>query len=292
MLKIAYGEASFDNLRSDGSVYIDKTHFIPLMENHKKFFFIRPRRFGKSLLISVLQAYYDLAKKDKFDNLFDGLYIQNNPTNYKNSYLILKFDFSGISTENGTSLRKDFYYRVRSTCESFIYKYQQFFQDGLYKKLESKEDDFSAAACIQFIRVEVEHTGQKLYVLIDEYDHFANKLASEGREKFIRNIMSSTGFVREFYEQLKIASGEGVIERFFITGVSPIMLDELSSGFNITSDMTTDLEFNELLGFTEEEVENLLKLIPDERFQPKSREEVFSDLIYYYNGYTLKGLDL
>jgi hypothetical protein len=285
MLKIAYGEASFDNLRSGGATYIDKTHFIPLMEANKKFFFIRPRRFGKSLWISVLQAYYDVARKDKFDTLFDGLYIKDNPTDYKSTYLILRFDFSGINTKNEESLQGDFTYRVRRTCEDFLYKYKYLLSEDIYKKLESERKDFSAANSINFVKGEVNRFQKKLFVLIDEYDHFANKLASEGRESFIKNILSSAGFVREFYEQLKIASGEGVIERFFITGVSPLMLDELSSGFNITSDLTTDPRFNEMLGFTEKEIKDLLDKVDNERYLDKSKEEVFQDMEALYNGY-------
>ena len=285
MLKIAYGEASFDNLKSQGATYIDKTMFIPLMEIHTKFFFIRPRRFGKSLWISVLQAYYDVAKSDKFDTLFDGLYIKDNPTDYKNSYLILKFDFSGINTENEESLKSDFTFRIRRQVISFFKYYKSFFNDVFLGSIEENFKNLSSSQLIARIKDEVKLIDKKLYVLIDEYDHFANKLASEGRESFIKNIMSSAGFVREFYEQLKIASGEGVIERFFITGVSPIMLDELSSGFNITSDMTTDIDFNEMLGFTSDEVKGLLNKVGDERYLDKSKDEVFQDMVHYYNGY-------
>ncbi len=285
MLKIAYGEASFDNLRSQGADYIDKTMFIPLMEPHTKFFFIRPRRFGKSLWISVLQAYYDIAKSDKFDKLFDGLYIQKNQTEYKSSYLILKFDFSGINTENEESLKKSFSHRVENEGLRFLQTYQNLLNVKDIDKYEERWKQFLPGEIILDIKKQVSLHNQKVYVFIDEYDHFANKLASEGREGFIRKFLSNTGFVRDFYEQLKIASGEGVIERFFITGVSPIMLDELSSGFNITSDMTVDPRFNEMLGFSQEEVKGLLDKVDDARYADKSKEEVLQDMIHYYNGY-------
>ncbi|MCP5497475.1 MAG: AAA family ATPase [Leptospiraceae bacterium] len=286
MLKIAYGEASFENLRNRGDLYIDKTKFIPLMENHTKFFFIRPRRFGKSLWLSVLHAYYDTNQKDKFDKLFDELYVQKNPTNYKNSYLILRFDFSGLNTENEFNLKNDFNFRVKKSCEDFLYAYKDILKEQVIEKFEKYFDTFSTANLISFISTETKKVSKKVYVLIDEYDHYANKLASEGREFFVRNIVSQTGFVREFYEQMKIASGEGVFERFFITGVSPIMLDELASGFNILSDMTIDPRFNEMLGFTVDEVVGcLLDKVSDERYTYKTKEEVLQDLIHYYNGY-------
>ncbi|MCB1156222.1 MAG: AAA family ATPase [Leptospiraceae bacterium] len=284
MLKIAYGEASFDNLRRDGSIYVDKTHFIPIVERNKKFFFIRPRRMGKSLWISVLQAYYDLAKKEQFDILFSGLYIQKNPTELKNSYLVFKLDFSGINTKTEESLRLDFDYRVRRTAEDFLYVYRNIYGDA-YKRLETEDKNFTAANVVNFLKGESIRVKERIYVFIDEYDHFANKLAAEGRESFIRTIMAEAGFVREFYEQLKIASGEGVVERFFITGVSPIMLDELSSGFNITSDMSTDSRFNEMIGFTREEVRGLLDKVEIDKFKQKSKEEVLNDLIVLYDGY-------
>ncbi|MCP5494686.1 MAG: AAA family ATPase [Leptospiraceae bacterium] len=285
MLKIAYGEASFDNLRNRGDLYIDKTHFISLMENHTKFFFIRPRRFGKSLWLSVLHAYYDTNKKDIFDKLFDGLYIQKSPTNYKNSYLILRFDFSGLNTEDENSLKSDFTFRIKKEIKRFYREYKSIFGDAFYKDFENESVSLSAAQMVNSLKEEVQNTKYKVYVLIDEYDHYANKLASEGRESFVKNIVSQTGFVREFYEQMKIASGEGVFERFFITGVSPIMLDELASGFNILSDMTVDPGFNEMIGFTINDVQWLLDKVSEERYIHKTKEEVLKDLIYYYNGY-------
>ncbi|MCB1189698.1 MAG: AAA family ATPase [Leptospiraceae bacterium] len=285
MLKIAYGEASFDNLRNRGDLYIDKTHFISLMENHTKFFFIRPRRFGKSLWLSVLHAYYDTNKKDIFDKLFDGLYIQKSPTNYKNSYLILRFDFSGLNTEDENSLKSDFTFRIKKEIKRFYREYKSIFGDAFYKDFENESVSLSAAQMVNSLKEEVQNTKYKVYVLIDEYDHYANKLASEGRESFVKNIVSQTGFVREFYEQMKIASGEGVFERFFITGVSPIMLDELASGFNILSDMTVDPGFNEMIGFTINDVQWLLDKVLEERYIHKTKEEVLKDLIYYYNGY-------
>ncbi|MCB1193468.1 MAG: AAA family ATPase [Leptospiraceae bacterium] len=285
MLQIAYGEANFENLRKRNNFFIDKTRFIPLMEKVQKFFFIRPRRFGKSLWISVLMAYYDINGKEKFDELFDGLYIKENPTDYKNSYLVLKFDFSGLNTVSLESLRNDFNGRIRSSVEQLFRSYGSIFGNEFYIQFLEKSENMSASTMIDFLKKESTNTGNRVYTFIDEYDHFANKLASEGREAFVRDIISQTGFVRDFYEQLKIGSGEGVFERFYITGVSPIMLDELASGFNIMSNMTTDYDYNEMLGFTQEEVKGILDQVSDDKFIIKTKEEVFEDLVQYYNGY-------
>jgi hypothetical protein len=285
MLQIAYGEANFANLRRRKDLFIDKTKFIPMMEKVQKFFFIRPRRFGKSLWISVLMEYYDINGKEKFDELFDGLFIKENPTVYKNSYLILKFDFSGMSTESLEVLRNDFNFRVKMYLLRFCHDYADIIGHELGSFFENQPKDFPASQMIHYLKEAVLKKNKTVYTFIDEYDHFANKLASEGKDAFVRDIFSKTGFVREFYEQMKIASGEGVFERFYITGVSPIVLDELSSGFNILSDMTTDMDYNEMLGFTEEEVAGILDKVEDDKFKVKNRSEVLKDLVIYYNGY-------
>ncbi len=255
------------------------------MEKVKKFFFIRPRRFGKSLWISVLMDYYDLNRKEKFDSLFEGLYIQKNPTPLRNSYLILKFDFSGLTTISLDALRNDFNFRVRGSVEEVFRANESLLGKENYLRFKERSPLLAASQMISELKKEAHSVGAKVYTFIDEYDHFANKLAAEGKESFVNDIISRTGFVREFYEQMKIASGEGVFERFYITGVSPIMLDELASGFNIMSNMTTHPEFNEMLGFTNAEVRSVLDMIPEERYAAKSKEEVFSDLVFYYNGY-------
>ncbi len=285
MLLIAYGEANFENLRKDHFFYMDKTQFIPLLEQKKKFFFIRPRRFGKSLLISLLMSYYDINKADIFDTLFDGLYIKEHPTEYRNSYLILKLDFSGMNTNSKEELQQEFDCRVRLETERFVHAYQRYFLNFDYESFLQKIEFASASDIIKFVKLLAQKNTLKIYTFIDEYDHFANKLASLGREAFIKDIISETGFVREFYEQLKIGSGEGIFERFFITGVSPIMLDELASGFNIMDNLTTHPAFNEMLGFTEEEVRGMLDLLPDSHYTYKTKDEVFKDLLYYYDGY-------
>jgi hypothetical protein len=285
MPPIAYGEANFENLRSKKFFYMDKTHFLPIMENKLKFFFIRPRRFGKSLWISVLHSYYDINQADKFDKLFDGLYIQKHPTEYKNSYLVLKFDFSGMNTNSKAELQREFDQRIRIEIERFVYVYQKLFSDFDIDGFLLKIQELHASDIMRLIQLIVQKNNFKVYVLIDEYDHFANKLASLSKETFVKDIISDTGFVREFYEQMKTASGEGIFERFFITGVSPIMLDELSSGFNIMDNLTTYPAFNEMLGFTEEEVRGMLDLLPDSHYTYKTKNEVFKDLLHYYDGY-------
>lgn len=284
-LSIAYGEANFENLRRQKSFYMDKTQFIPAMEQKKKFFFIRPRRFGKSLWISVLMDYYDINGKDKFDELFNGLYIQKHPTEYKNSYLTLYFNFSGIHGKTLDELEKAFYLSVKNRIEICLFQYQPILGEDAYLNYLNQPSLVTAADSISYLYKIVRKTNHKVYILIDEYDHFVNTLVSEGKDSFVEKMITGSGFVRSFYEQLKIGSDSGIFERFFITGVSPIMLDELSSGFNITDNLTTVPAFNEMLGFTEEEVRGMLDLLPDTHYTEKSKDEVLKDLLYYYDGY-------
>ncbi|MCB1192555.1 MAG: AAA family ATPase [Leptospiraceae bacterium] len=199
--------------------------------------------------------------------------------------MVLKLDFSGMNTANMESLQKDFHYRVRASIKEVFSTYISLLGKESYKTFLEKSENMLISQMINELKSAAMESGQKIYTFIDEYDHFANKLASEGRETFVKDLVSRTGFVREFYEQMKIASGEGALERFYITGVSPIMLDELSSGFNIMSDMTTHLNFNEMLGFTEGEVKDVLDKVSDSCYTDKNKEEVFQDLVNYYNGY-------
>ncbi len=285
MLPISYGEANFENLRRRGSFYLDKTQFIPLSEQVEKFFFIRPRRFGKSLWISILSYYYDINSANKFEELFHDLYIQKHPTKLKNSYLTLYMNFSGIYGRTYEEVQRAFDSSVRFKIKTFLFKYKDFLGESVYDQFSASCETMTSPTMIDFVLQRVENTPHKIYVLIDEYDHFVNTLVSEGKDRFVEQMINRSGFVRSFYEQLKIGSDCGIMDRFFITGVSPIMLDELSSGFNIMSNMTTSLEFNEMLGFTEEEVWSMLDSLPEKCFLRKDKKAVFEDLLYYYNGY-------
>jgi hypothetical protein len=285
MLPISYGEANFENLRRRGSFYLDKTRFIPLAEKVEKFFFIRPRRFGKSLWISILSYYYDINSTNKFEELFHDLYIQKHPTKLKNSYLTLYMNFSGIYGRTYEEVQRAFDSSVQNYLHMFLYSYKDLLALPKDFSFETFSRDVPASEKVKNTLSIVKKTPYKIYVLIDEYDHFVNTLVSEGKDRFVEQMINRSGFVRSFYEQLKIGSDCGIMDRFFITGVSPIMLDELSSGFNIMSNMSTNLEFNEMLGFTEEEVLSMLDSLPEKCFSRKDKKFVFEDLLYYYNGY-------
>ncbi len=259
MVKIPYGISDFESLRQENYLYIDKTKFIEKLEemDSKYLFFIRPRRFGKSLFLSTLAHYYDLNNKEEFDDLFKGLYIGDNPTKLKTSYIVLKLNFSGLNTDSKEVLHRSFRETVRQSIVSCINKYQNIFKNNkdLINNLGELED---IKAILNLYLEKIKETNKKIYLIIDEYDHFANDIIAMGDGDLYRDIVRATGFVRDFYETVKIGT-ESVIDRIFITGISPVMLDDLTNGFNISTNITMSKLVNEMLGFTEDEVQGIIE---------------------------------
>jgi uncharacterized protein YoxC len=257
-------------------MYIEKIENL----NSKYLFFIRPRRFGKSLFLSTLENYYDIKNEKDFEKLFSDLYIGKNPTKLKNSYMILKLNFSGLNTENKDQLKESFLLSVKNSINALLNRYEGILEntEEIRKKIDQITD---INAVIMTIINEVKKVGKKVYLIIDEYDHFANDIIAMGESEFYREIVRASGFVRDFYETLKIGT-ESVIDRIFITGISPIMLDDLTSGFNIALNVTMDLSLNEMLGFTEEEV---VKILEEVGIEEKEREKSLEELKELYDGY-------
>jgi hypothetical protein len=282
MIRIPYGESDFEAIMLSKKFYQDRTHFIPELESWSSNFpvFLRPRRFGKSLFISMLHHYYGLEHKDKFQKLFGDLYVGKNPTALANNYLVLRFEFSRIDTTTHERTYEGFFMNVRMGVNSFLAKYREFFtikQIELVAAQTSPESLVKAVftACLD------NNLPHKIYLLIDEYDHFANELLSFDMARFKTGV-SENGFVRKLYESFKTATGEGVIGRIFITGVSPITLDSLTSGFNISDNITLNPNFHEMMGFSEEEVQNLLHL---SEIPSKKIPEMVDVLREWYDGY-------
>jgi hypothetical protein len=280
-MKLPYGISDFRSLRKEGYLYIDKTEYVAKLEamSGKYLFLIRPRRFGKSLFLSTLSAYYDLNAEAEFGELFSDLYIGRNPTPLKNNYLVLELDFSALNTTNKTELERSFKMRLIDSITGFLNKYRRFL--GNTAILEARMKDFSDAGSIFHSFVEsVKESSRKIYLIIDEYDHFANDLIAMGDGEFYREIVRATGFVRDFYEAVKIGT-KSVIDRIFITGISPIMLDDLTSGFNIATNLTMNETLNEIMGFTTEEVMGIAGKTGVE----KEQDQFIAELKKYYNGY-------
>jgi hypothetical protein len=249
-------------------------------ESKKYHFFIRPRKFGKSLFLVMLSHYYDVLQASKFEVLFGDLYIGKNPTPKKNSYAILEFDFSGIDTSGEEEFKASFSRKVQYTVTSFIYKYRDFFPDAtaLMQKIET---NYRGIAALDAVCNYAKSVNIKLFAIIDEYDHFANDLIAMGSrlgDDVYRRMVRANGLVRDFYETLKIGT-KSVVDRIFITGISPVMLDDLTSGFNIADNLTLRLKYNEMMGFTQDETDWLMA---ETGVNPS---QIDIDMSLYYNGY-------
>ena len=235
--------------------------------------FLRPRKFGKTLFTSVLEYYYDKKRTDKFEKLYGDTYIGKKPTRLKNSYCILRFNFSGINTETEETTMNGFKNKTMASIKLFVERYEIDFYINEEREAEDILNDVFKAFFTQ-------KPNEKIYVIIDEYDHFANELLGFYPENF-KNLVSKNGRVRKWYEVLKEGT-ETVVDRIFITGVAPITLDSLTSGFNIGKDITQDVRFNDMMGVT---LEELVKILDNQEIPREEQEEILPIMKENYDGY-------
>ena len=252
---LPYGMMNFADIRLDNYYYVDKTSFIPVIEQSDRFFFfIRPRRFGKSLTLNMLQHYYDVRTRDKFDALFGDLYIGKHPTRDRNSYLVLYLNFSGISGELH-NYRQGLDAHCNTSFDYFCDIYAESLPQGIKEVLNEKA---GAVEQLDYLYHQCELAGQQIYLFIDEYDHFTNAILSDAES--IHRYTEEThkeGYLRAFFNRVK-AGTYSSIKRCFITGVSPVTMDDLTSGFNIGTNYSLTPKFNAMMGFTEDEVREML----------------------------------
>ncbi|MDD5391702.1 MAG: AAA family ATPase [Thiothrix sp.] len=275
-MKLPYGESNFKKVITQGYTYIDKTDYIAKLEAAGSYqMLLRPRRFGKSLFLSTLWHYYDVQHRDDFDALFGNLHIGQHPTPLKNSYPVLFMEFSGIATDSPESIYHSFSHKVGLALQRTLEKYA-----------------YPPAAITSISQVSAPHEkmetffnivdGQKILLLIDEYDHFANAILPHDLKLF-QSVVGKGGFVRSFYETIKTATLTGTVDRFFITGVTPLMLDSMTSGFNISENISLHEDFNSVMGFTPSEVEMLLQ--PLVKSCQLDGDVLMADVRRWYNGY-------
>ena len=280
MKKIIYGESNFKKIKINSDyLYIDKTKYIEILEKSNESFviFLRPRRFGKSLFLSTLQYYYDEKSQDEFEAMFADTYIGQNPTTLKNSYRILFFEFSGINTdESMEKIYEEFTFKIKMTLSGYFSDYgYQAYDEGL-------NTINTPTSLMEYFFKTVKD--DNIYLLIDEYDQFANAILAHSMQEFLK-IVSKGGFVRSFYEVIKSATQTGIVQKMFITGVTPITLDSLSSGFNIVKHITYKKEFNALAGFVQDEVESSLEQSIFQVCDHIDKKELLSKIKTWYNGY-------
>ncbi len=253
--RIPYGMQNFEDVIERDCYYVDKTSFIEqIEESNMYFFFIRPRRFGKTLTLSMLENYYDINKKDKFEEIFGKLYIGQNPTPEHNTYLIIHLNFAEVAAglddykdglDNHCSLVFNFF------CDIYAHILPADTKEGMEKLTD-------AVSQLRFLCQKCQEVGKKIYLFIDEYDNFTNMiLAHEEHLMRYRNQTHGEGYLRQFFNTIKGAAGN-TLGRVFVTGVSPVTMDDLTSGFNIGTNYSLSPKFNEMTGFTEEEVREML----------------------------------
>ena len=247
--RIPYGMSDFVKVIEQNNYYVDKTMYLPMLEDEpNNLFFIRPRRFGKSIFLSMLHAYYDCCTKDKFQEWFGDLWIGLHPTPLQGKFQILHLDFSQVG---GTidKLEENFNTYCCICLNEFMDRYAEYYPHDTKVAFYKMEN---AGAKLAIISQKAHTLGYMLYLIIDEYDNFTNTVLNEQGENVYWAITHADGFYRDVFKKFK-----GMFERIFITGVSPVTLDDVTSGFNIGWHISTKPEFNQMLGFSLEEVRKM-----------------------------------
>ncbi len=269
--QLPYGLADFTRIKRENWYYIDKTRFIPLVEQEQSFlYFLRPRRFGKSLLVNMLIAYYDIFYKDEYDLIFKNTWILNNPTKLKNSFYILKFDFSAVDV---TRYEESFRNHLNTKLNSFILKYN----------LPIKIEFDNPIDNIEYVLEYCKSKSYDVYLFIDEYDNFANKLLASNVNNYKDIVTDKTASYKEFFTMLKAGTSDNdsSIRKMFFTGVTPVALYDVSSGNNIGKNISLSKTFNDMVGVTKKELEELISYYNlDDK-----KDDIISKCNYWYNNY-------
>jgi len=283
-MKIPYAVANYEKIIHEGFYFVDKTRFITELEKYQVPIFLRPRRFGKSLWCSILECYYDINRADRFETLFGETDIGRHPTPSHNSQLVLRFDFSKIPVEPTLSaLQRRFDEECWNSVAIFLAEYRAFLPSAAI----SPEDGATAqlSALLRLVRIA---NAPPLHVIIDEYDNFTNQLLTTRQDDLYRDLTSGDSFLRTFYKVLKAGIGEGTVARMFVTGVLPVTMDDLTSGFNIGQIITLKQHVLDMMGFTQAEVDAYVdEIFAEHNWSEETRRTVGDELRAHYNGYRL-----
>ena len=276
---IPYGISDFKQVREEGLYFVDKTMFFEQLELAGNFFYlVRPRRFGKSLFLNMLEAYYDINEKDNFDKLFHGLYVADHPTEYRNKYQVMLLDFSQVGSDV-ERLQENFDFYLSISCESFAEKYARFYPGGFVdevKRIPRGEQK------LNYINFTARRSGCNLYLIVDEYDNFTNNVLNIKGQEAYHALTHGTGFYRDVFKLFK-----GMFDRIIMLGVSPITLDDLTSGYNIALNITMDPRFNQMLGFSEDDVRQMIRYYKEVgAIKPEVTEDsIIADMKPWYDNY-------
>ena len=280
--RIPYGLGNFERIRRDRYLYVDKTRFLRPLEDHDHAFLIRPRRFGKTCWVALLECYYDHTRAEHFDAVFAGTDIGADPTPLRSRYVMLRFNFSAFSPKLAT-LEERFEEYCELRLESTLRRNRDLFPDATVRHIFAPSN---INGKLNRLFEHVGETGISLYVLIDEYDNFANTVLAYHGQAAYEQFTHGEGFYRAFFATLKAGTEQGGgIERLFMTGVSPITLDDVTSGFNIADNISLESDFDAMLGFTEAEVRGLLEMYRDLGVFDQDVDTALDTMRAWYDGY-------
>ena len=281
-ITIPYAVANYAEMRDRGFYYVDKTDYIPRLEDYKAPVFLRPRRFGKSLLVSTLAHYYDRTLAHRFEDLFGGTYIGSHPTPEHNRYMIIRYDFSAmVMADNMEGLEQNFNILNRGPVEIMVTHNRDLFGDFQFSTRENAAQMLEEA--LAYARA---HDLPPVYILIDEYDNFTNQLLTSYNDPLYEKVTTADSFLRTFFKVIKKGIGEGSIRTCFCTGVLPVTMDDLTSGYNIAEILTLHPDFINMLGFTHTEADAYLRYVLDKYTGSQERyDEIWQLIVNNYDGY-------
>jgi hypothetical protein len=276
---VPYGISDFGQVRKENKYLVDKTMFFEKMERAGNFLFlVRPRRFGKSLFLDMLESYYDINQKDNFQELFKGLYVADHPTKERGEFQVLHLDFSlvGSDLEN---LYENFNSYCCNVMDSFIDNYKNYYSPRVVEWVHREK---TAASKLNIVRMEAKKAGNKLYLIVDEYDNFTNNVLNVKGQQAYHELTHGTGFYRDIFKLFK-----PMFHRIIMLGVSPITLDDLTSGYNIALNMSLDARFNQMLGFSEAEVRQMIRYYKEVGAisEDKTEDDIIADMKPWYDNY-------
>lgn len=280
---------NYAEIIQDNRYFVDKTRFIAQMEPIKNPVYLRPRRFGKSLFCSMLQYYYDLRHASQFEELFKDTWIGDHPTKNHNKFIVLKLDLSEITVSDNPERIS---YNFTRYCTGRLLELKLAYPEYISDMPDIKDSDDAATTLSLWLGHLLYSGAPKVYVIIDEYDNFANQLITSYQDQLYDDITSGDSFLRTFFKVLKAGRQNGSIETVFITGVLPITIDDLTSSYNIGTFLTLEPAFEQMLGFTQTEVNALLdEIFKDYKINPGIRSYVDEVIKNQYDGYHFVSAD-
>ena len=274
---LPYGISDFLQLRKESKYFVDKTKYISIMEDTDNFLFlIRPRRFGKSMFLSMLRAYYDINEKDRFQEFFEGLWIADHPTEWRGQFQMMFFDYSRIG---GTIdvLEQNFDGYCGKVVDEFAERYQQYYPAGFAEDVKA-QPNFREK--INLVYLKAQRLQHPLYLIIDEYDNFTNSVLNQEGEAVYHALTHANGFYRDIFKLFK-----GMFARILMMGVSPVTMDDVTSGYNIASNISLHPQFNLMLGFSEEDVRGMIRYYRDKGRISQDEETLIADMKPWYDNY-------